>query len=216
MTQGREQTRAEETVNAITHGLALLASLIALPLLISVDLSRNDPWQILGGAIFGTTLVLLYGASTIYHALPQSRRKEFWRLMDHSAIYLVIAGTYTPFSLGALRGPWGWSILAIVWTLAAAGILFKSTIGFRFPHFSTGLYLAMGWMGVLAAGPMFTHVDGAGIAWLVAGGLSYTLGVVFFAWEGLVFGHAVWHLFVAAGSTCHFLAVIGSAGGIQH
>ncbi|MBI5506804.1 MAG: hemolysin III family protein [Deltaproteobacteria bacterium] len=215
MSQGRQQTRAEEVANSITHGVALLASLLALPILIVVDARRHDPWQIVGGVIFGVSLVLLYAASTVYHALPESRAKEVWRVLDHSAIYLVIAGTYTPFTLGALRGPWGWSLLALVWTLAAAGIVFKSTLGFRFPHLSTGVYLLMGWMGVLAAGPMLAHVDTSGIAWLVAGGLSYTLGVVFFAWEGLLFGHTIWHLFVAAGSTCHFVAVISSAAGIS-
>jgi len=209
MAQARPQTRAEEIANSITHGLALLASVCAVPFLIMADARRHDPWQLVGGAVFGVSLVLLYGASTVYHALPQSRAKEIWRLLDHSAIYLVIAGTYTPFTLGALRGPWGWSLLAVAWTLAAAGIVFKSTIGFRFPHLSTGIYLLMGWMSVLAAGPMLAHVDTSGIAWLVAGGLSYTLGVVFFAWEGLFFGHTVWHLFVAAGSTCHFVAVLG-------
>lgn len=215
MAEGRQQTRAEEVANAITHGAALLASVFALPFLIAVDAQRHDPWQIVGGVIFGVSLVLLYAASTVYHALPESRAKQVWRVLDHSAIYLVIAGTYTPFTLGALRGPWGWSLLGLVWTLAAAGIVFKSTLGFRFPHLSTGVYLLMGWMGVLAAGPMLAHVDTSGITWLVAGGLSYTLGVVFFAWEGLLFGHTIWHLFVAAGSTCHFVAVIGSAAGVS-
>ena len=215
MTQGRAQTRTEEIANAITHGMALLASLFAVPFLIMVDAGRHDPWQIVGGAIFGVSLVLLYCASTVYHALPTSRAKEIWRVLDHSAIYLVIAGTYTPFALGALRGPWGWSLLAVAWTLAAAGIIFKTTVGFRFPHLSTGVYLLMGWMGVLVAGPVLRHVDSTGVAWLVAGGLSYTLGVVFFAWESLVFGHTVWHLFVAAGSACHFFAVLGSAAGVS-
>lgn len=214
MATGREHTSEEELAAAIASAVSLGASLVGFALLVAASIVRDDPWQIVGSAVFGASLVALYAASTVYHALPVSRAKDFWRLLDHSAIYLVIAGTYTPFALGALRGPWGWSLLATVWTLAIAGIVVKSRYGFAFPRLSTGVYLAMGWMGVLAAQPVVTHVDPVGIVWLVAGGLSYTLGVVFFVWEELLFAHTIWHLFVAAGSACHFFAVIGHAAGV--
>jgi len=209
--RGHHQTRLEEIANAGTHYLALVASLVGLPFLVIASVLRGDAWQIVGATVFGIALVLLYAASTVYHALPVSRAKEVWRLLDHSAIYLVIAASYTPFALGVLRGPVGWSILATVWALAIAGILFKTKLGFRFPRASTALYLAMGWMGVLAAGPLVENLDTAGVSWLVAGGLSYTFGVVFFAWEGLLFAHALWHVFVVVGSLCHYVAVLGYA-----
>jgi hemolysin III len=207
----RGQTRGEEIANSITHGVALAASLLALPALVGVALARNDASQVVGAAVFGITLVLLYAASTLYHALPVSRAKRVFRVLDHSAIYLLIAGTYTPFTLGVLRGTWGWSLFGTVWGLAVAGIVFKTTLGFRFPHFSTAVYLLMGWLGIVAIGPLLEQLSPAGLIWLLAGGLSYTFGVVFFAWEQLRFGHAVWHLI--GGSTCHFLAVFFHAGG---
>ena len=209
----RPLSLGEEIANSVTHGVALLASVAALPVLIVIAVLRRDPWQVVGGAIFGSTLILLYAASTLYHALPQPRAKRVFRVLDHSAIYLLIAGTYTPFALGALRGPWGWALLGAVWTLAALGITAKATLGFRFPRLSTAIYLLMGWLGVIAARPLLAEVGVAGVAWIIAGGLSYTLGVIFFAWERLRYGHMVWHLFVAAGSVCHFFAVLWHAGG---
>jgi hemolysin III len=207
----RPLTRGEEIANSITHGLALIASMVGLPALVVVAVSRGDPWQIVGGAVFGSTLLLLFAVSTLYHALPDSRLKRIFRVLDHSAIYLLIAGTYTPFTLGALRGPWGWTLFGTVWGLALAGILFKTTVGFRFPHLSTAVYIVLGWLVVIAIRPLVTQVSPAGVAWLVGGGLFYTGGVVFYVWERLRYGHAVWHVFVAAGSTCHFLAVLWHA-----
>jgi hemolysin III len=166
-----------------------------------------------GGAVFGAALILLYGASTLYHALPQPRAKRVFRVLDHSAIYLLIAGTYTPFALGPLRGPWGWVLLGTLWTLAVLGITMKATLGFRFPRLSTAIYLVMGWVGVIALRPLLAEVGVAGVAWIIAGGVCYTTGVIFFAWERLRYGHMVWHLFVAAGSVCHFFAVLWHAGG---
>ena len=151
-------------------------------------------------------------ASTLYHALPHPRAKRVFRVLDHSAIYLLIAGTDTPCALGALRGPWGWALLGAVWTLAALGITAKATLGFRFPRLSTAVYVAMGWLALIAVQPLLAHVGVAGLMWLLAGGLCYTAGVVFFAWERLRYGHMVWHLFVAAGSVCHFFAVLWYAG----
>src|SRR5688500_15537030 len=214
MKTARPQTLGEEIANAVTHGAGLLASIAALPVLILAALNRQDVWQIVGGAVFGATLVMLYLASTIYHALPVSRAKRVLRVIDHSAIYLLIAGTYTPFTLGALRGPWGWTLLGTIWALALLGIAAKLTLGFRFPRLSTVLYIAMGWLVVIALQPLATRVSPAGLAWLVAGGLCYTGGVVFYATDTRIrYGHALWHLFVIAGSLCHFVAVLSHAGG---
>ena len=204
----RRLSLGEEIANSVTHGIAALASVAALPILMIVTLGRGDPWQVAGGAIFGGTLVMLYLASTLYHALPHPRAKRVFRILDHSAIYLLIAGTYTPFALGALRGPWGWTLLVAVWSLAALGVTAKATLGFRFPRLSTAVYIVMGWLGVIAFKPLLTHIGVAGMMWLLAGGLCYTAGVIFFAWERLRYGHMVWHLFVAAGSVCHFFAVL--------
>lgn len=208
----RPLSLGEEIANSVTHGVAALASVAALPILLVVTIARGDPWQIVGGAVFGATLILLYTASTLYHALTHSGAKRVFRVLDHSAIYLLIAGTYTPFALGTLRGPWGWSLLGAVWALAALGITAKATLGFRFPRLSTAIYIGMGWLGVIAFRPLMAHIGTAGIMWLVAGGLCYTAGVIFFAWERLRYGHMVWHLFVAAGSVCHFFAVLWYAG----
>lgn len=214
MIEGRGQTLGEEIANAVTHGAGLLASIAALPVLVLTAAGQRDVWQIVGGAIFGATLIVLYLASTIYHGLPASRAKRVLRVIDHAAIYLLIAGTYTPFTLGALRGPWGWALLGTIWTLALLGIAAKCTLGFRFPRLSTMLYIGMGWLIVIALQPLATRVSPAGLAWLTAGGLCYTGGVVFYATDTRIrYGHALWHLFVIAGSTCHFLAVLMHASG---
>lgn len=208
----RPQSLGEEIANCVTHGAGLMASLAALPLLVLAAAGQRDTLQLVGGAIFGVTLVLLYLASTLYHALPVCRAKQVLRVLDHSAIYLLIAGTYTPFTLGALRGAWGWTLLAVIWTLAVLGVVAKFTLGFRFPRLSTVLYVAMGWLVIVAIHPLVTHVSPAGLAWLVAGGLCYTGGVVFYATDSrLRYGHAVWHLFVIGGSVCHFFAVLWHA-----
>lgn len=209
---GRAQTAAEEVANAITHGAGLVASVIAVPVLLGRTLPQGDAHLSVGVAVFGATLFLMYLASTLYHAVPHPRAKHLLRTLDHSAIYLLIAGTYTPFLLGALRGAWGWSLLVVIWLLAALGVTAKWTVGFRYPRLSTAVYLAMGWLIVVATVPLVRSVSPAGLAWLVAGGVCYTGGVVFHATDHrLRFGHAVWHLFVAGGSTCHFLAVLWHA-----
>jgi hemolysin III len=207
MSHARPLTRAEEIANATTHGLGLLASLVALPALVVTAVARGDALLVIGFSVFGATLVALYAASTIYHALPPSRAKQLFRVADHVAIYLLIAGSYTPFTFGVLRGAWGWTLSGIVWTLAVVGILFKTTLGFRFPRVSTVLYLAMGWLAVVAFRPLAAALPGAGLAWLAAGGLLYTGGVVFYQRDYRPWHHTVWHLFVLAGSTCHFVAV---------
>lgn len=205
----RPQSLGEELANSITHGAGLLAATAALPLLLLAGTGPRDVWQIVGVAVFGSALVLLYLASTLYHALPVSGAKRAFRVLDHSAIYILIAGTYTPFMLGVMRGMWGWVLLVAIWALAFFGIAAKCTLGFRFPRLSTLLYLCMGWLVVIAIRPLIASVSPAGLAWLVAGGLCYTGGVFFYATDGKFrYGHALWHLFVVAGSTCHFFAVL--------
>jgi hemolysin III len=204
----------EEIANAITHGAGLLASLIALPVLIWSAAQSHDDGRIAGATIFGVTLCLLYTASTLYHSFPPGRAKRVFRVLDHGAIYLLIAGTYTPFALGPLHGPWGWSLLAVSWTLALAGVLMKATVGFKYEKLSTVIYVAMGWMAIVAIKPLVEHVATTGLIWLIAGGLCYTGGVVFYSTDRkLWYGHAIWHLFVTAGSVCHFFAVLGYATG---
>jgi hemolysin III len=210
----RDQTLGEEIANAVSHGAGIVMGIVALPLLLLTAMRRQDEWQIVAGAIYATTLVLLYAASTIYHALPQrSTAKRVFRALDHGAIYLLIAGTYTPFALGALRGTWGWTLLGTVWGLAAAGIALKAGIGFRYRRLSTALYLLMGWIAVVALRPLYLAVGWAGLAWLLLGGLSYSAGVFFFNRDRLPFRHFVWHLFVLGGSACHLVAVLFYAGG---
>lgn len=207
MAHSRPLTRAEEVANALTHGLGLLGSIVALPVLVVTALAKGDALLVVGVSVFGATMVALYAASTIYHALPPSRAKQLFRVVDHVAIYLLIAGSYTPFTFGVLRGAWGWTLSGIVWSLAIVGILLKTTVGFRFPRASTVLYLSMGWLAVVAARPLAAALPGAGLAWMVAGGLCYTGGVVFYARDYRPWHHTVWHLFVLGGSACHFVAV---------
>jgi hemolysin III len=163
---------------------------------------------IVGASVFAGTMVVLYLASTLYHALPRNRAKRVFRILDHSAIFLLIAGTYTPFTLGVLRGVWGWTLFVVVWGLAVLGITLKSVRGIRYPQLSTTLYVAMGWLALIAIRPLWFHMPTAGWLWLITGGLAYTSGVAFYAAEQLRYGHFVWHLFVLAGTACHFCAVL--------
>jgi len=208
MSHERAQSRGEELLNALTHGSGLGASLVGLPALVLVATARGDDRQILACTVFALTLVLLYTASTLYHAVPESRAKQVLRVVDHSSIYLLIAGSYTPFTLGVLRGAWGWTLFGVVWALAALGILYKTMLGFRFPRLSIVFYLGMGWLAVVALGPLARALPVSGLAWLLAGGLCYTAGVPFYIRDRLRFRHAVWHLFVLAGSACHYVAVL--------
>jgi len=209
LAQAHTQSVGEEIANSVSHGGALVLSIAALPVLGTAAVDRGDVGGIFAAAIFGSTMVLLYLVSTLYHALPDGRAKRAFRVFDHVAIYLLIAGTYTPFTLGVLKGSWGWAMFGVVWGIALAGVLLKSIAGPRFPILSLALYLAMGWLVVFAAEPFFAHVPNEGIAWLVAGGLAYTFGVPFFALDKRVpYAHFVWHLFVIAGTACHFVAVL--------
>lgn len=204
--RSRAQTVGEEVANSVSHGIASIAALIALPLLV-MSAQANGQTAVVGAAVFGVMTLFLYVVSTLYHALAPNRAKGVFQKMDHSAIFLMIAGTYTPFTLGVLRGPMGWTLFAIIWTLAIIGVVVKSVIGNRHQKISTALYLAMGWLVVIAAKQMWTLVPAWGLVWLVAGGLSYTVGVRFFATDHHPYRHFVWHLFVMTGTACHFMAV---------
>lgn len=198
---------ADDMANAVTHGLGLLLSLVGLPILIVSAQDRGDALNVVGASVFGATLVALYAASTLYHAVQTARVKRVLRVADHVAIYLLIAGTYTPFTLGVLRGAWGWTLFGIVWGLAALGVLFKLALGMRFPKASTLFYVAMGWVVIIAARPLMHALSAPGLWLLVAGGLLYSGGVVFYVSDRRRYMHAVWHLCVMAGSGCHFVAV---------
>jgi hemolysin III len=201
--------RGEELANTITHGIGLLASLVGLPILVLSAAHRGERSTVIGASVFGATLVSLYAASTLYHATSHPTRKQRFRVMDHAAIYLLIAGTYTPFTLGVLRGKWGWMLFGIVWTLAAIGVLFKLVIGSnRFPRMSTVLYVAMGWLAIFVIKPLVASLDSAGLILLFAGGLCYTGGVLFYIDKRRAWTHPVWHLFVMGGSACHYFAVL--------
>ena len=196
----------EEVAHALTHGLGLLASAGGLLTLVAAACLRGDAWHIVGVSVFGATLVLLYASSTLYHGLRSPRVKRLCQRFDHAAIFLLIAGTYTPFTLISLRGGWGWTLLAIVWGLAVLGIALEVAGHSR--RVSVALHLAMGWLIVIAAEPLTRSLHPDGLLLLALGGLAYTLGVVFYAWRRLPYNHAVWHLFVMAGSGFHFACVL--------
>jgi hemolysin III len=198
---------AEEIANSVTHGIGVGLSIAGVALLVAVAAQGGDPWRIVSVSIFGTTLVLLYLASTLYHSVQEPTLKRTLRRLDHVGIYLLIAGSYTPFLLVSLRGPWGWTLFGIVWGLATIGITFKMVFMDRFRYVAVGAYLLMGWLIVIAIGPLFAALTAGGIFWLVMGGLSYSIGVIFYAWEKLPYNHAIWHLFVMGGSICHFFSV---------
>ena len=202
------QTRGEEIANSVSHGIGFIAALVAIPILVVSAVHRGDAGTIVGGAVFGTAMALLYLTSTLYHAVPEGRGKTLLRKLDHSAIFLLIAGTYTPFTLGALGGAWGWSLFGVVWGIAAVGVLLKLVAGPRYPKLSSAMYVAMGWMVLIAAKPLWQNVPGWGVALLIFGGLAYTLGVVFYLAPRLRYAHFIWHLFVLTGTTFHFFAVL--------
>ena len=198
----------EEIANSIIHGLGIVLAIAGLGLLTAFASLRGDAWHIVSCSIFGATLIILYTTSTLYHAIPDPRAKAVLRVLDHSAIFLLIAGTYTPFSLVSLRGPWGWSIFGVVWGIAVLGIIFKVTMLRRWAVISVVLYLLMGWVIIIAARPLMSALAPGGLALLLAGGLAYTAGIIFYAWRKLPYHHAIWHAFVLAGSICHFFAVL--------
>ena len=207
----RPQSLGEEIANSVSHGVALVAAIIGAPFLI-IAARDYGAANVVGASVFAATMILLYLSSTLYHAIRPGRLKQVFRKLDHSAIYFFIAGSYTPFALGALGGPWGWTLFGIVWTLAVAGTLLKTFNRLSHPWLSTGLYLVMGWLVLIAAVPLAERVTGPGIALLVAGGIAYTAGVAFYMLDSrLRYAHAIWHGFVAAGTGFHFFAVLNYA-----
>lgn len=198
----------EEIAHAITHGLGIVLSIVGLTVLVARAALYGGPLHIVAASVFGATLVLMYTASTLYHSIPLPRAKRVLRVIDHSLIYLLIAGTYTPFTLVTLGGRWGWSLFALIWALAVAGIAFKILATGRFEKVSLAIYLGMGWCGILAIEPLWKNLAPGGIALVLAGGLVYSVGVAFYVWERLRYHHAIWHLFVLAGSVLHFFAVL--------
>lgn len=206
----KKRVSFDELANSVTHGIGLGLSIAGFAALLVLAIARGGAWQIASCAIYGVTLICVYASSTLYHGLPSRRVKRIFRIFDHSAIFLLIAGTYTPFLLVNLRGGWGWSLLGIVWGLAAVGIVLKVWFVDRHPILSTGVYVLMGWLALIAVKPLFQAVPTIGLIWLLAGGLMYTVGVVFYAWKRIPYNHVVWHLFVMAGSACHYFAVVYS------
>ena len=201
-------TRNEELAGSITHGIGIVMGIAATVVLTVKAVATADPWRIVTYPLFGLTMILLYTASTLYHGHADPQYKTRLKVLDHVSIYFLIAGTYTPVTLVAMRGNWGWTIFAVVWGLALAGAVFKLFFTGRFPVVSTVLYLAMGWMAAVAVVPLIQSVPGRSLIWLLAGGLSYTFGVVFYLWHRLPFNHAIWHLFVLGGTACHVVLVL--------
>ncbi|MEI6168805.1 MAG: hemolysin III family protein [bacterium] len=198
----------EEIASSVMHGVGVVLALAALSLMVVFAALRGTAWHVVSCAVYGTTLVLMFMTSTLYHSFPWPRAKAIMKIIDHSAIYLLIAGTYTPFLLISLRGPWGWSLFGVVWGLALIGVVFKVFFAGRFKLLSTLVYIGMGWMAIIAIRPLYQNLPLGGLLWLVAGGLFYTGGTVFYLWHRIPFNHAIWHAFVLAGSLCHFFSVM--------
>ena len=212
--EDRPQTWGEELANALSHGIGFLLAVASLPILVHHAAINGSAANVVGASLFAGTAIVLYLVSTLYHALPPGRAKLWLNRLDHASIYLFIAGSYMPFLLGVLRGAWGWSLFGVVWGAAALGVAAKLMDRLKHPFWSTGLYVAMGWVAVVAAVPLVERMSVAGLAWLVAGGLSYTAGAVVFLFDSkLRYAHFVWHLFVLGGSTCHFFAALWHSKG---
>jgi hemolysin III len=207
-THERRPTLGEEIANSLSHGVGLALAIAAAPVLIIAATRYGTVRNLVGVTVFAASMVLLYLSSTLYHALTHEKAKMIFRMFDHGAIFLLIAGTYTPFTLGVLRGPWGWTLLAIIWTLAAVGLTMKAVLRARYNWLSVVLYLVMGWLVVIAAPQVLRVMPVSGLLWLAAGGLAYTAGVGFYAAHRVRYAHFAWHLFVIAGTTCHFFAVL--------
>jgi len=208
MSEDRQPTIGEEIANSLSHGAGLALAIAGAPILIVAAVRYGSAWNTVGVSVFAASMISLYLASTLYHALTHNRAKRFFRLLDHSAIFILIAGTYTPFTLGVMRGPWGWTLFGLVWGLAMIGLIKKALFGARFVWLSLALYLVMGWLVVIAAPQVLQRIPLSGLAWILAGGLAYTAGVGFFAAHRIRYAHFAWHLFVIAGTVCHFFAVL--------
>jgi hemolysin III len=208
MDWSRQQSLGEEIANSISHGVGFLAAMAITPILIVAAIPSGAA-AIVGASIFGATMMMLYLASSMYHAFPHGRTKKIFQIFDHSAIFLLIAGTYTPFTLTLLQGAWGWTLFGIVWALAIFGVVLKSVGPAGTNKLSIALYLGMGWLAVLAVQPLWNSLPAWGIFWLVAGGAMYTLGVIFFVYDHrLRYNHFIWHLFVLSGTVCHVVTIL--------
>jgi hemolysin III len=203
-----QESRREEVANSISHGVGFVLAVAGAPLLIATAIRRGTLADVVAVSVFAASMALLYLSSTIYHALPPGRTKNAFHVLDHAAIYLLIAGTYTPFTLGVLKGGWGWTLFGLVWGLAALGVLLKVFAGIRWHGISTAVYVGMGWLIIIAAKPLWESLPLAGLIWLFAGGIAYTSGVYFYLKKNMRYGHLVWHLFVVAGTGCHFVAIL--------
>ena len=197
----------EEIAHSITHGVGLLLSVLGLVTLLVYSNQYGDAWHVVSSSIYGATLIALYASSTLYHAVTIPDLKKMLQKLDHAAIFLLIAGTYTLFTLVNLRGGWGWTLFGMVWSIAIAGMVMELIVSKRYKRISLGLYLGLGWLVMIAIEPMLANVASGGLLLLLAGGLFYSLGVIFYVWKTLLYHHAIWHLFVLAGSVCHFFAV---------
>ncbi|HNX37917.1 MAG TPA: hemolysin III family protein [Candidatus Cloacimonadota bacterium] len=204
----QKQSLGEEIANSITHGTGVGLSIAALVILVVFAAKRSDAFKVVSYSIYGATMIILYLSSTLYHAFPQPRVKKFFHILDHSSIFLLIAGTYTPVMIGTIRGGWGWALFGVVWALAILGINMKIFAMGKFKLFSTLIYVLMGWMVLIAINPIKEATNPAFLRWMLIGGISYTLGVVFYAWKKLPYHHPIWHLFVLGGSICHFFAML--------
>jgi hemolysin III len=203
-----EYSALEEYLHAATHGVGVILSILGLSWMLTLSISASDPWRIVASSIYGASLIMLFLASTVYHGMHASKHRELFKMLDHCAIYLLIAGTYTPFLLVAMRGTAGWWLFGTVWVLATAGIIKKLVLKHRFPKLALASYLGMGWLAVFVVPQMAAAIGTSGLFWLVAGGLCYTIGAVFYAAEKLPFNHTVWHVFVLGGGICHFLGIV--------
>lgn len=202
------QTLGEEIANSITHGTGVGLSIAALVILVVFAAKQSDAWKVVSFSIYGATLITLYLASTLYHAFPQPTVKRFFRILDHCSIFLLIAGTYTPVTIGTLRGPWGWTLFGITWVLAIGGINLKIFALGKFKVLSLLIYVGMGWMALIAIKPLMRQMPASFLMWLLIGGLCYTLGIIFFVMKKLPYHHSVWHLFVLGGSISHFFGML--------
>ena len=198
----------EEIAHSITHGVGALLSIAGLVIMVTLSATYGNAWDIVSSSIYGFTLILLYSTSTLYHAITKPDIKDVLRKIDHAVIYLLIAGTYTPFTLISLRGAWGWSLFGIVWSIAIAGMVMELLMKQRIRWISVSLYLGLGWAIVIATKPLMASVATGGLALLLLGGLAYTFGVIFYAWKRLAYHHAIWHVFVMAGSALHYFAIL--------
>jgi hemolysin III len=208
MVKVRELTHSEEITNAILHAIGVGLAIAALVILLVYANQFGDTWYTVSFSIYGASLIFLYTASTLYHSFPPGRVKSIFKIIDHSCIYLLIAGTYTPLTLTALRGPLGWTIFGVVWSIALIGIVFKAYFINRFLVLSTLLYLFMGWLILLAIKPLITGLSTTSLIFLLTGGALYTLGTIFYGLQKIKYNHAIWHVFVLAGSICHFFTVL--------